>query len=122
MLNTRKRKRQTLFIQRGENAQQITGRARAATLFFGLRDIDNINIAAGRTTLWDAISSMAKATDEKARAEKLSEKVLVLITDGEDRDSKITEKQLIEELKGIGVKVYIIGLTQQLDEGSFETR
>jgi uncharacterized protein with von Willebrand factor type A (vWA) domain len=67
--------------------------------------IDNINIAAGKTTLWDAIRSMAKATDEKTKAEKLSEKIIVLITDGEDRDSEVTDKQLIEELKGIGVKV-----------------
>ncbi len=82
--------------------------------------IDGIKVAAGKTTLWDAIRSMAKATDEKAKAEKLSEKIIVLITDGEDRDSEVTDKQLIKELKESGVKVYAIGLTQELDSaGSF---
>lgn len=76
--------------------------------------IGNINVAAGKTTLWDAIRSMAKATDEKTKAEKLSEKIIVLITDGEDRDSEVTDKQLIKELKESNVQVYAIGLIQEL--------
>jgi hypothetical protein len=82
--------------------------------------IDGVKVARGQTTLWDAIRSMAKATDEKAKIEKLSEKIIILITDGEDRASKVTDKELIKELKESGVKVYAIGLTQELDsEGSF---
>lgn len=45
-------------------------------------------------------------------------KVLILITDGEDRESKIKEKQLIAELKQNQIKVYAVGLVQELDEGS----
>ncbi len=79
--------------------------------------IDGVNVARGQTTLWDAIRSMAKTIVAKADSEKLSEKIIVLITDGEDRASKVTDKQLIKELKESGVKVYAIGLTQELDSG-----
>jgi Mg-chelatase subunit ChlD len=79
--------------------------------------IDGLKVARGQTTLWDAIRSMAKATDEKAKIENLPEKIIILITDGEDRASEVTDKQLIKELKESGVKVYAIGLTQELDSG-----
>ena len=79
--------------------------------------INTIEVARGQTTLWDAIRSMAKAIDERAKAENLSEKIIFLITDGEDRASEVTDKQLLKELKEIGVKVYAIGLTQELASG-----
>ena len=79
--------------------------------------IDGVQVARGQTTLWDAIRSMAKATAAKADSDKLSEKIIILITDGEDRASKVTDKELIKELKESGVKVYAIGLTQELDSG-----
>jgi phosphopentomutase len=69
----------------------------------------------GQTTLLDAIRSIGKTIGAKANAEKLSEKIIVLITDGEDRTSEVKEKQLIKELKESGVKVYAIGLVQELD-------
>lgn len=80
--------------------------------------IDGVQVARGQTTLWDAIRSMAKATAEKAKIEKLPEKIIILITDGEDRASKVTDKELIKELKESGVKVYAVGLTQDLNSGS----
>jgi Ca-activated chloride channel family protein len=82
--------------------------------------IDVVKIAGGQTTLLDAIHSIGKITDEKANAEKLSEKIIILITDGEDRASKIKEKQVIKELKEKAVKVYAIGIIEDLgDEGGF---
>ena len=77
--------------------------------------IDKMQVVGGQTTLLDAIRSIAKAADSKANTEKLSEKIIVLVTDGEDRASEVTEKQLIKELKESGVKVYAVGLIQELD-------
>ena len=80
--------------------------------------IDVVKIVRGQTTLLDAIHSIGKITDEKAITEKLSEKIIILITDGEDRASKITDKQLIKELKETGIKVYAIGIIEDLSTES----
>ncbi len=80
--------------------------------------IDGVTIVGGQTTLFDAIRSIAKATETKANSEKLAEKIIVLVTDGEDRASEVTEKQLIKELKENGVKIYAIGLIQELDSST----
>jgi len=77
--------------------------------------IVGVKVVGGQTTLLDAIRSIGKAVDAKATSEKLAEKIIVLVTDGEDRASEVTEKQLIKELKESGVKVYAIGLVQELD-------
>jgi len=76
--------------------------------------IAGLKVVPGQTVLFDAIRSIAKATDAKANSEKLSEKIIILITDGEDRASEVTEKQLLKELKESGVKVYAIGLVTEL--------
>ena len=82
--------------------------------------IYSLQAVGGQTTLFDAICSTGKTTDAKANAEKLPEKIIILITDGEDKASEIKEKQLIKELKGSGVKVYAIGLVQDLEsDGGF---
>jgi Ca-activated chloride channel family protein len=41
-----------------------------------------------------------------------------VITDGEDRVSKMKEKQLIEKLRETGIKFYAIGLVTELDAES----
>jgi hypothetical protein len=79
------------------------------------KHIAGLAVVGGQTALFDSIRSMGKAIDTKATSEKLPERILVLITDGEDRDSEITEKQLIKELKESGVKVYAIALIEDLD-------
>ena len=79
------------------------------------KHIVGVKVVAGQTTLLDAIRSIGKVVTAKATSEKLSEKIIVLVTDGEDRASEVTEKQLIKELKESGVKVYAIGLVEELE-------
>src|SRR5258708_9087829 len=43
-------------------------------------------------------------------------KVIILITDGEERSSKINQKQLIQKLNEHKTSVFAIGLVQQLDK------
>jgi len=82
--------------------------------------IDNLWIVPGQTTLYDAIDFIAKITNAKAEAEKFTEKRIVLITDGEDRASKIKQTQLIEKLKEDSFKVYAFGLVEDLEgQGGF---
>ena len=74
----------------------------------------------GQTTLLDAIYSVAERLNTKVNLDRnaFSHKVLILITDGEDRVSKVKEKELIKQLKDSGVKVYAVGLVQELDRES----
>src|SRR5215813_707788 len=73
---------------------------------------DDIYVEAGQTTLLDAIELMAERLNKQASA---SAKFIVLITDGEERASKSRAPQLIEELKSLNIKVYSIGLVQDLE-------
>ncbi len=81
---------------------------------------NSLAVEAGATRLSDAIHFMMIYVTARAQQEKnpALRKILVLITDGEDRESKIKEKQLIAELKQHQIKVYAIGLVRELDEGS----
>lgn len=84
------------------------------------RYVNSLSVEPGATSLYDAIHSMATYANARGEQEKNlgMRKVLILITDGEDRESKIKEKQLIAELKQNQIKVYAVGLVQELDEGS----
>jgi von Willebrand factor type A domain len=79
--------------------------------------IDSLSVVPGQTSLMDAINLMAYQLNAKVNHEKdaFADKVIFLITDGEERISKITEKELISSLKESGIKVYAVGLINELD-------
>jgi Ca-activated chloride channel family protein len=76
-----------------------------------------LTIRPGRTVLFDGIYSIAETLNNKANLDKdaPSVKIIIVITDGEDRVSKINDKLLIEKLKETGIKFYAIGLVSELD-------
>ena len=80
--------------------------------------VRNLQIEPGQTAPFDAIHAVAEQINAKANIEKDSyaRKVLVLITDGEDRLSRIKSKQLLAELKQANIQVYAVGLVQALDK------
>ena len=79
--------------------------------------IDSVFVVPGQTILMDGINAIAMQLNAKASLDKdaIADKVLFLITDGEDRSSKIGEKELIKTLKESGIKVYAVGLVRELD-------
>jgi uncharacterized protein YegL len=79
--------------------------------------IDDLFVLGGQTTLLDSIDTIAKVVNTKVNLDKeaFSNGVVVLITDGEDRVSRIKEAELIKELQKSGIKVFAIGLTRELD-------
>ena len=84
------------------------------------KHIGYLAVVPGQTTLFEAIRNIGKSVDAKANSEKLEQKIIVLVTDGEDRASEVTHKELIKELKASGVKVYAIGLVEELSsDGGF---
>jgi hypothetical protein len=82
------------------------------------KNIAEINTTVGQTQLFDAIYAVAKSVAAKAESDKISEKIVVLITDGEDRASEISEGKLFKELKASGVKIYVVGLVSSLDSSA----
>ena len=81
------------------------------------RNLENAFVVGGQTALSDGIDVIASHLNEKVGADKdaYTEKMIFLITDGEERSSKISEKDLIKTLKASGIKVYAVGLVQELD-------
>ncbi len=78
--------------------------------------LDSLFVVGGQTAVRDGINAMAEQLNAKAVAAKEPlAKVIVLITDGEDRVSKIGEKELIKTLQENNIKVYAIGLTNELE-------
>lgn len=79
--------------------------------------LNHLTIEPGQTNLFDAIHSMVKHINAKADSEAKPDvrRILVLITDGDDRKSKIKEKELLAELKQKQIRVYAIGLVQELE-------
>lgn len=81
------------------------------------RYVDSLYVVAGQTALKDAISHVAERVNARASLDTGApgEKIIFLITDGEDRVSKIKEEQLLKMLKTSGIKVNAVGLTKELD-------
>lgn len=79
--------------------------------------LDDLFVRGGQTTLLDGIRTMARDLTAKVNGEKdaLSGGVIVLITDGEDRASRVKDNDLIKELQSAGIKVFAIGLTRELE-------
>ncbi len=81
--------------------------------------LDNFYVDTGQTAIRDAVylaveevqryEASKKADDRKRRA-------LVVVTDGEDRDSFYTEKQLFDLLRESTVQIYIIGFIDELEK------
>jgi len=77
------------------------------------RTINNLYVQGGQTTLLDAIEFIGDRLDQQSPD---ANKVIILITDGEERSSQISQKQLIQKLKEHKTSVFAIGLVQQLDK------
>ena len=83
--------------------------------------LDNLYIEGGQTAIIDAIYLAAERVEnyEKKRND-LKRRALILVTDGEDRDSFYKEPQLYQLLRESDVQIYVIGFVNELSkEGGF---
>jgi len=85
--------------------------------------LDNLYIEGGQTAVTDAVYLAIENIDEYERSKKSGDRkrrALILVTDGEDRNSYYSEKQLFELLRESEVQIYVIGLVDDLSkEGGF---
>ncbi len=83
--------------------------------------LDNLYIEGGQTAIIDAVYLAAERVDtyEKKRND-LKRRALILVSDGEDRDSFYKEPQLYELLRESDVQIFVIGFVNELSkEGGF---
>jgi Ca-activated chloride channel family protein len=85
--------------------------------------LDNLYIEGGQTAVIDAVYLAVENIDEYERNKKTDNakrRALILVTDGEDRNSFYNEKQLYELLRESEVQIYIIAFVDDLSkEGGF---
>jgi Ca-activated chloride channel homolog len=85
--------------------------------------LDNMIIEGGQTAIIDAVYLAAQQVDEYEKTRNPNDKkrrALILVSDGEDRDSYYKEQQLFELLRESDVQIYAIGFVSELSkEGGF---
>ncbi len=85
--------------------------------------LDNLFIEGGQTAIIDAVYLAVQSVDAYEKTQKVDDhkrRALILVSDGEDRDSFYNEKQLFDLLKESEVQIYVIGLIDDLSkEGGF---
>ncbi len=85
--------------------------------------LDNLYIEGGQTAIIDAVYLAVENIDEHTGTKKSVERkrrALILVSDGEDRNSYYNEKQLFEQLRESEVQIYVIGFVDELSkEGGF---
>jgi len=85
--------------------------------------LDNLYVEGGQTAIIDAIYLAAEKVDSYEKRRNPNDKkrrALILVSDGEDRDSFYKEQQLYELLRESDVQIYAIGFIKELSkEGGF---
>jgi Ca-activated chloride channel family protein len=85
--------------------------------------LDNLFIEGGQTAIIDAVYLAAEKVDEYEKSRNPNEKkrrALIVVSDGEDRDSFYKEQQLFELLRESDVQIYVVGFINELTkEGGF---
>jgi Ca-activated chloride channel family protein len=83
--------------------------------------LDDMFIEGGQTAVVDAVYLAAEHASERRKktgdpAEEKRRRALILVTDGEDRNSFYKTEQLFESLKEEDVQIYVIGFVNELEK------
>ncbi len=82
--------------------------------------LDNLYVEGGKTAIIDAVYLAAERVEnyESNTANDRKRRALILVSDGEDRNSFYKEEQLYELLRESDVQIYAIGFVNELDKES----
>jgi len=85
--------------------------------------LDNLYVEGGQTAIRDAVYLAVENIDDYERSQKAEDRkrrALVLVTDGEDRNSYYNDKQLLDLLRESEVQIFVIGFLDDLaKDGGF---
>ncbi|HEX8557355.1 MAG TPA: VWA domain-containing protein [Pyrinomonadaceae bacterium] len=80
--------------------------------------LDDMFIEGGQTAVIDAVYLAAEHAGERRKGDPVEDKrrrALILVTDGEDRNSFYKQEQLFEALKEQDVQIFVIGFVNELE-------
>jgi VWFA-related protein len=80
--------------------------------------VDGLYVEGGYTALLDAIHASFTYVNQGAEKNPTKNHALVLITDGENRKNNHKLAEVIKLIQTKNIRIYTIGLTSELDEGS----
>jgi len=83
--------------------------------------MDKMHTEGGQTAVLDAVYLAAEHVGKHKKGDPLSDKrrrALILVTDGEDRNSFYKQAQLFDFLRENDVQIYVIGFVNELDTQS----
>jgi Ca-activated chloride channel family protein len=80
--------------------------------------LDNLYVQGGQTAIIDAVYLTAEHVAEYKKGDDNDRRrrALIVITDGEDRNSFYKEPQLFQRLREEDVQIYVIGFVNELDK------
>jgi len=84
--------------------------------------VDKLYVEGGQSAIVDAIYTAVNYVAEHNKADPGRRKAVLIITDGEDRNSSYKAEKLIDLLRRQQVQVFVIGFTLDLDERSSSTK
>lgn len=79
--------------------------------------LDSLYTEGGQTAIIDAVYLAAERVnnyEKSSKSEDRKRRALVLVSDGEDRDSFYKETQLMELLRETDVQIYVVGFVKEL--------
>lgn len=79
--------------------------------------LENLFVEGGQTAIIDAVYQTAKNVERHqntGKNEDVKIRTLILVTDGDDRGSRMREQQLIELLRQSNVQIYAVGFVNAL--------
>lgn len=82
------------------------------------RNLDNFFVEGGQTALIDAIYKSIQIVNDQKGVSDGSRRIVLVISDGEDRDSDHSQEQLLQLLQNSDVQIFFIGLTYNLDNSA----
>ncbi len=83
--------------------------------------LDNLFVEGGQTAIIDAIYQTARNIEQYQNSQNKDDvrrRALILVSDGDDRSSSVSEQQLFELLRGSQVQIYAIGFVNNLSKES----
>lgn len=81
--------------------------------------LDNLFVEGGQTAIIDAVYQTAKKVEEYQKStskEDIKLRALILVSDGDDRSSTLSEAELFALLRQSQVQIYVIGFVNELSK------
>jgi Ca-activated chloride channel family protein len=122
IINSNKPGDETFLVRFISSDKIVTEQDFTANKDLLLEGLDNFYIEGGQTAIIDAVYLTAEHVAEykKGNTDDRRRRALIVITDGEDRNSFYKQEQLFARLREEDVQIYVIGFVNELDrEGGF---